>query len=89
MSCFLKNLKCIDVDVRAKAVVMKGNHQGRAINIDWNYCFICQRKQNTNITNTDEKLKIVASNITEFRNLGERDLEWDAIIEIIKLAFYI
>ena len=64
-------------------MVMKGNHQGRAINIDWNYCFICQRKQKTNITSTDEKLKTVASNITEFRNLGERDLEWDAITEIL------
>ena len=44
---------------------MKRNHQGRAINIDWNYCFICQRKQKMNITNTDEALKTVESNITE------------------------
>ena len=49
---------------------MKHNHKGRVINIDWidwNYCFIYQRKQKTNITNTDETLKTVASNITEFR----------------------
>ena len=69
--------------MRAKAVVMKRNHQGRAINIDWNYCFICLRKQKTNITYTDEILKTVARNITEFRNLGELDLEWDAFTEIL------
>ena len=62
---------------------MKRNHQGRAINIDWNYCFICQRKQKTNITNAHETLKTVASNITEFRNPGELDLEWDAITKIL------
>ena len=28
-------------------------------------------------------MKTVVSNITEFRNLGERDLEWDAITEIL------
>ena len=69
--------------MRAKAVVMKINRQGHAVNIDWNYCFICQRKQKTNITNTDETLKTTANNITEFRNVGELDLEWDAITEIL------
>ena len=62
---------------------MKRNQQVHVINIDWNYCFICQRKQKTNITNTDKTLKTVASNTTDFRNLGELDLEWDAINEII------
>ena len=62
---------------------MKRNVQGRAVNIDWNYCFICQRKQKTDITNTHETLRTVASNITEFRNLGELVLEWDAITEIV------
>ena len=62
---------------------MKRNRQGCAINIDWNYCFICQRKQKTNITNTDETLKTIASNITKLRNPGELDLDWDAITEIV------
>ena len=64
-------------------MVIKRNHQGHGINIDWNYCFICQRKQKTKITNTDETLKTVASNITELRNLGELDLEWYAITKIL------
>ena len=62
---------------------MKRNRQGHVINIDWNYCFICQRKQKTNLIDTDETLKTVANNITEIQNLGELDLEWDAITEIV------
>ena len=61
---------------------MKRNRQGRAVNIEWSYCLICQRKQKANITNTYQTLRTVASNMTEFRYMGELDLEWYAITEM-------
>ena len=32
---------------------------------------------------TDDTLKTVAKNITEYRNLGELDLDWNAIMETV------
>ena len=75
------NLK--STNVYARVVVMKRSQQGQTSHVDWGYCFICQRKQKTNITNTDKILKTVESNITKLRYMGELDLEWDAITEII------
>ena len=57
--------------------MIKRNHQGRAANIDWNYCFICQRKQKTIITNSDETLKTLyeflkTNNACFHRNCGTK-----------------
>ena len=61
--------------------MIKRNHQGHGINIEWNCCLICERKQKTKIK--DEALKTVASNIIELRNLGKLGLEWYAITKIL------
>ena len=36
-----------------------------------------------NITDTDDILKAVANNITEYRNLDKLDLDWNAITETV------
>ena len=50
---------------------------------DWKHCFICQKKHKRDITDTDDTLKTVASNITEYRNLGRLDLAWTVITEVV------
>ena len=50
--------------------------------VDWKYCFICQKKHKKDITDTKDTLKTVANNITEFRNIGRLDLEWNLITEV-------
>lgn len=59
---------------------MKRNKHGRPTVIDWKYCFICRGKQK-DITDSEDTLKSMAGNITEYKSLcDELDLEWDAII---------
>ena len=53
------------------------------VNVDWKYCFICQNRQKKGITDTHDKLKTVANNIIEYKNLGELDLDWNAITETV------
>ena len=53
------------------------------VHIDWKYCFICQNRQKKDITDTDDALKTVANNIIEYKNLGELDLDWNAITETV------
>ena len=62
---------------------MKRKANEHPANVDWNYCFICQKRQKEDITDTDDTLKAVANNITEYRNLGQPDLNWNAIIETV------
>ena len=51
--------------------------------VDWKYCFICQKKHKKDIiTDSDDTLKTVANNITEYRNLGRLDLAWNLITEV-------
>ena len=54
----------------------------RPVNINWTLCFICQKKHLKDLAVTDETLKTVANNITEYRNVCELDLEWNDITEI-------
>ena len=53
------------------------------VNVDWKHCFICQKRHKKDITDTDDALKTAANNITEYRNLGELDLDWNAITETV------
>ena len=62
---------------------MKRKANERPVNVDWKYCFICQKRQKKDITDIDDILKTVANNITEYRNLGELDLDWNAITETV------
>ena len=57
---------------------MKRKANERPVNVDWKQCFICQKRQKKDITDTDDTLKTV-----EYRNLGELDLDWNAIIETV------
>ena len=45
------------------------------VNVDRKYYFICQKRQKKDITDTDDTLKTVANDITEYRNLDELDLD--------------
>ena len=65
------------------SAVMKRKANERPVNVDWKYCFICQKRQKKDITDIDDILKTVANNITEYRNLGELDLDWNAITETV------
>ena len=41
---------------------------------------LAKKRQKKDITDTDDTLKTVANNITEYRNLGKLDLDyWNAI----------
>ena len=64
------------------SAVMKRKANERPVNVDKKYCFNCQKRQKKDITDTDDTLKTVA-NITEYRNLGELDLDWNAITETV------
>ena len=44
---------------------------------------LAKKRQKKDITDTDDTLKTVANNITEYRNLGELDLDWNAITETV------
>ena len=65
------------------SAVMKRKANEHPVNVDWKYCFICQKRQKKDITDTDNTLKTVANNITEYRNLSELDLDWNAITETV------
>ena len=65
------------------SAVMKRKANERPVNVDKKYCFICQKGQKKDITDTDDTLKTVANNITEYRNLCELDLDWNAITETV------
>ena len=62
---------------------MKRKSNGCPAVVDWRHCFICQKKNKRDITNTDDTLKTVANNITEYRNLGRLDLAWNVITEVV------
>ena len=62
---------------------MKRTATGYPVAIDWRYCFICQRKHKNDITNSDSTRKTVADNITEYRNLGQLELSWTRITEVV------
>ena len=57
---------------------MKRKANERPVKVDWKYCFIWQKRQKKDITDKDDTLKTVANNITEYRNIGELDLDWNA-----------
>ena len=59
---------------------MKRKANKRPVNVDWKYCSICQKRQKKD---TDDTLKTVANNITEYRNLDELNLDWNAITETV------
>ena len=65
------------------SVVMNRKANERLVNVDWKYYFICQKRQKKDIIDTDDILKTVANNITEYRNLGELDLDWNGITETV------
>ena len=44
---------------------------------------LAKKRQKKDITDTDDTLKTVANNITEYRNLGKLDLDWNAITETV------
>ena len=50
---------------------MKRNINEQSKQIDWNYCFICQRKHKTKI-----------KNIQQLWELGKLDLEWESIATV-------
>ena len=45
---------------------------------------LAKKRQKKDITDTDDTLKTVANNITEYRNLGKLDLDyWNAITKTV------
>ena len=61
---------------------MKRNNSGHK-NIDWKYCFICQNKRVPPDNTTDDSLRKLCENLTQFRNLGELDLEWESLAPVM------
>ena len=61
---------------------MKRNIHGQSKQIDWNYCFICQRKHTTELSSSHESLKTLAENIQQIQELGQLDLEWESIATV-------
>ena len=83
MIFFQSKKKNVDFYACAITAVMKRKANKRPVKVDWKYCFIQQIRQKKDITDTDDTLKTVANNLPEYRNLGELDLDWNAIMETV------
>ena len=49
--------------------------------IDWNYCFLCQKRKPTDNT-TEESLKTLCNNLMQIWELGELDIELETIVTV-------